>query len=266
MPPVSEEAVVLRTTDFSETSMVVTFFTQGSGKIACVAKGARRLKNSFDSALDPMNQCKIMVYPKSGGALDLVTEAKLNSRFRVQSLVGIYAGFHVVELIDAFTEMGESQPELFRLMCQTLNEIIREDKKIPRNAKLKSPPEIISRILFRFEFRLMSLLGYAPMLEECIQCGAVMQERPREKNPQRVSFSVLEGGLLCKNCRAGHRQVVSLSIPVIKMMRQLSAENDNLWYRIKLEPKILGELRGMWNLYLANRLERPLNTLKWLKR
>ena len=96
MPPLNDEAIVLRTTDFSETSMVVTFFTRENGKVTCLAKGARRLKNPFDTSLDAMNICRILYYPKIGDVLQLVTEAKLTERFRVDSTTAIYAGFHVI--------------------------------------------------------------------------------------------------------------------------------------------------------------------------
>ena len=262
MPPLNDDAIVLRTVDFSETSMIVTFFARNSGKIACIAKGARRLRNPFDSALDPMNQCKILVYPKSGDALDLVTEAKLTERFRVSSLVTMYAGFHVMELLDAFTIRNEPITKLYDLAAGTLNELVRRDEKIPTGAKLKSPPEIISRVLLRFEFRAMSLLGYEPMLAECMECGS----SKTENSAGRVSFAMLDGGVLCPKCRPGHRQVASVSLPALNVMRQLASENALLWQRLKLEPKVLGEIRGVWNHTLANRLERPPSTLTWLKR
>ena len=266
MPPINEDAVVLRTVDFSETSMIVTFFTRNSGKIACIAKGARRLKNPFDSALDPMNQCKILVYPKSGDTLDLVTEAKLDERFRVRTLVSMYAGFHVVGFLDAFLEKGDAMPELFDLTHRTLADLINADDRVPASAKLKSPPEEVSRILLRFEFLAMDLLGFAPMLTRCMECEMEIDEKSQTKTRGRVAFAMLDGGVLCETCRPGHRQVASLSLPVIKIMRQLASENDLLWRRLKIDPKILGELRGVWNQYLANRLERPLTTLAWLKR
>ncbi|MFP6673065.1 MAG: recombination protein O N-terminal domain-containing protein, partial [Pirellulaceae bacterium] len=43
-------AIVLRLVDFSESSCVVTLFTDQLGKIAALAKGARRPKGPFESA------------------------------------------------------------------------------------------------------------------------------------------------------------------------------------------------------------------------
>ena len=86
-------AIVLRTVEFSETSLMVTLFTREFGKIGALAKGARRLKEPFESALDLWTHCRIVFLHKSSEALDLLTEAKLLRRFRpaAADLAGLYA-------------------------------------------------------------------------------------------------------------------------------------------------------------------------------
>ena len=76
------EAMVIRVADFSETSRVVTLFSREFGKIAAMAKGGRRLKGPFEAALDLLATCQIVFLRKSSATLDLLTEAKLISRFR----------------------------------------------------------------------------------------------------------------------------------------------------------------------------------------
>ena len=75
-------AIVLRVVDFGETSAIVTLFTEELGKIGALAKGARRPKGPFESALDLLAVCRIVFLHKSSDALDLLTEAKLERRFR----------------------------------------------------------------------------------------------------------------------------------------------------------------------------------------
>ena len=261
MPPINEDAILLRTVDFSETSMVVTFFTRDHGKIACLAKGARRLKNPFDTALDYMNLCRILYYSKSGDALSLVTEAKLIERFSVQSLVGAYAGFHVIDLLDSLTENGNPQPELFDLTKNTLKDIVVLEPQC-RSATLGAVPEALSRCLLHFELQLLALVGLAPSLAECVGCSACVDT----ERQQRIAFGILSGGVLCSSCRPGHRKVVSVSRPVLNALRQLARPSPDAWKRLRIAPKDLGELRAVWNEYLANQLERPASLLKWLKR
>ena len=53
-------AIVVRAYDFSETSRVVTLFTEEFGKITALAKGCKRPKSPFESALDVLTLSRIV--------------------------------------------------------------------------------------------------------------------------------------------------------------------------------------------------------------
>src|SRR5262249_7140061 len=75
-------AIVIRQVDFSESSRVVTMFTREFGKVAVLAKGAKRLKGPFEAALDLLAVCDVVFIRKSTSGLDILTEARLQTRFR----------------------------------------------------------------------------------------------------------------------------------------------------------------------------------------
>src|SRR6187549_1204547 len=95
------EGLILRVTDFSETSRIVVLMTREFGKISALAKGGRRLKGPFESALDLLTTCQIVFLRKSTSGLDLLTEAKLVERFHPEEreLTCLYAGYYVAELL-----------------------------------------------------------------------------------------------------------------------------------------------------------------------
>ncbi|MDO4574772.1 MAG: DNA repair protein RecO [Planctomycetia bacterium] len=259
-PPINEDGIILRTVDFSNTSCVVTFFTREHGKIACLAKGGRRLKNAFDFSLDYMNLCKILYYPKSGDTLDLVTESKLCERFRTSCLPVIYGGFHVVNLLDSFTEMGDSQPELFDLTKSALMAMVAMDTRC-RGGTLARPPEILCRCLLHYELRLLAEVGLAPSLHTCVECSAdVLADDSR-----RVALGMLAGGVLCEKCRHRHTKTAMVSRTALLTLRQLARPGE-YWEPLQIGPRILGEIRGVWTPYLAHQLEHPAPVLQWLKR
>ena len=74
-------ALVLRSVNYSESSTVTTLYTQAHGKITGLAKGSRRLKSSFEAALDLLTLCRVVFIRKSSEQLDLLTEAKFVNRF-----------------------------------------------------------------------------------------------------------------------------------------------------------------------------------------
>ena len=125
-------AIVLRTIDFSETSAIVTLLTREFGKISALAKGARRPKGPFESALDLLGLVRIVFLRKSSDALDLLTEAKLERRFRPAGgkLTSLYAAYYVAELLNELTDDYDPHPELFDAAVETLAACARRARSI----------------------------------------------------------------------------------------------------------------------------------------
>ena len=121
-------AIVLRVVDFSESSCIVTLYSREVGKLGALAKGGRRLKGPFEAALDLLAEVRVVFLRKSSDALDLLTEAKLQRRFRPRAgdLASLYAGYYVAELVDRLTEPYEPHPELFELIHESLAALATE--------------------------------------------------------------------------------------------------------------------------------------------
>jgi DNA repair protein RecO (recombination protein O) len=239
-------AIVLRVVDFSETSCVVTLFTEDFGKIGALAKGARRPKSPFDSALDLLAVCRIVFIDKSSDVLDLLTEARLERRFRSASrdLSRLYAGFYLAELLQELTDLGDPHPDLYRRADDTL---LALDRNGP-----------VAETVLSFEVAALRLLGYLPGLTACVVCGA-----PADSGSGRVLFGHLAGGVLCPRCRQGQKQVVSVSHEGHEVLRQL-ADSGGEPPVAEIDPRVRGELRGLLSHYVANVLGHSPRTQAYL--
>src|SRR5262245_2870770 len=115
MPSEKALALVLRTTAWSESSSIATLWTRELGKVRVLAKGGRRLRSAFESALDLLTVCSIVLLRKSSGSLDLLTEAQVVRRFpRLRGdLSALYAAYYVAELLESGTEERDPHPGLF---------------------------------------------------------------------------------------------------------------------------------------------------------
>jgi DNA repair protein RecO (recombination protein O) len=228
-------ALVLRTVDFSETSLVVTLFSRDFGKIGALAKGARRPKSAFEGALDLLSLCRVVFLHKSSDALDLLTEAKLQRRFRAaeRDLTRLYAGFYVAELLDELTHPGDPHPDLYDAAVEALGALDGDGD--------------VAATTLRFEMTALRILGHLPSLDECVGCGAPVTAAGR------IALGMLDGGVLCADCRPGKRQVVSVSAEVVKTLRRFADATAGG----PITPPaagVWGELRGALNHYLANLL------------
>jgi DNA repair protein RecO (recombination protein O) len=239
-------AIVLRVIEFSESSSIVTLFTREFGKIRALAKGARRPKGPFESALDLLGLCRIVFLRKSTDALDLLTEAKLERRFRPAGgdLSNLYAAYYVAELLNALTDDYDPHLELFDAADETL-------------AALRTS-SAVAPLLLRFELTALRVLGHLPLWETCAECGTPV------KSAGRVPFSPLVGGVLCKSCRVGQKQVISVSAGVLQALVRFAEVEGDAWRGLELEARTYGELRAVLNHYWAHLLGHPPRMHRYL--
>ena len=239
-------ALVLRTIEFSETSYVVTLFTRDFGKVRALAKGARRPKGPFEAALDLLGLCRIVLLRKSSDALDLLTEAKLERRFRPAGgeLSNLYAAYYIAELLNELTDEGDPHPELFDAADSALAAL-----RFEGNA---------DAVVLRFELTALRVLGHLPSLRTCADCGKPVPPAPR------VPFSQIAGGVLCAGCRSGKRQVVSVTAAVLETMQAFANGQHDGQLQEPIERKTYGELRAVMNHYFAGLLGRQPRMHRYL--
>ncbi len=231
-------AIVIRRVEFSESSYVTTLFTDSHGKIAALAKGARRAKSSFENALDLLSISRVVFLRKSGDSLDLLTEARLERPFRAarRSLQRLNAGFYVAELLDALTLPHDPHPQVFRSALETL---VGLDEQVD-----------VGLQVLRFEITSLRELGHLPGWATCAACG-----RPIDASATRIAFGQLAGGLLCSACRTGRRKVISLSRRAVQTLDALSQGPVDARL-IALAAPVRGELRGLMNNLVSDLLGR----------
>jgi DNA repair protein RecO (recombination protein O) len=206
VPAIRTLALVVRTVDVFETSLVATLFTRELGKVAVLAKGARRLKSPLQGGLDLLGVSDIVLFPKASEALDLLVEAAPVERFASlrRDLAALYAGYYIAELLTDLTDFHDPHQKLFDGARITLRHL--------GDAKLR-PLRVM-----RFELASLRELGLAPSLDCCAQCG--LDVRPRGEG---VSFGLSVGGVLCEACRTGQPHVVALSGENLEVIRVLAS-------------------------------------------
>ena len=206
-------AIILRLVPFSDTSLVVTIYTRELGKIGALAKGARRPKSSFESALDLLAVCRVVFIHKSSNALDILTEAKLERRFRsaARDLSRLYAGFYVAEILEGMTEYADPHPELYDATQQTL---------IALDETLEESDDIATWLTW-YQLRLLEQTGQLPALDRCTRCGE------EDVTGAGIRLGMVDGGLLCPNCRAGRPHVVQLRPEGLDLLRRLAAATES---------------------------------------
>ena len=222
--PENALALVVRGTDWSETSRIATLFTREFGKVRALAKGGRRLKSNFDVAFDLLTVCHVLFLRKAHGGLDLLTEAQIAERFPIlrHDLYALYAGYYVAELLTDGTQDYDPHPSLFDAAIATLRGLSEVGKSAADAATA-------------FELVWLKELGYSPRLDVCAGCGSELTDR--------LVFSPQAGGMLCPVCGPAAADRRPLSIAALAALRELTESDCPL--SLRLSPPIRVELRGL---------------------
>ena len=115
------------------------------------------------------------------GDLDIVSQAETVEPFRAvrEDLERMSAALTLLEAVDQISQEGEPNIRLYQMLVGALRALAA------RPAPLLVPA---------FFWKLLSIEGAHPMLEQCASCGA---------DADLVAFDLTEGGVLCRSCRRG---------------------------------------------------------------
>src|SRR5213595_1962920 len=146
------QGLILRTRPLTETSLIVQWLTPDAGRIATVAKGARRPNSPFRGKLDLFYLADFSFSRSRRSDLHMLREVLLRETHPPlrEQLAYLQQACYCAALIEQSTETETPLPILFRLVRDLLN-------YLP-----KQPP--LPQTVFTFELKLLNELGLTPDL------------------------------------------------------------------------------------------------------
>ena len=142
--------LVFRTRSLTETSLIVNWLTPNLGRLATVAKGARRVKSPFHGKLDLFYHADFSFSRSPRSELHTLREVSLretHSRLR-EDLRLLQQVSYCATLVERSTETETPLPHVFDLMLGLLRHL------------LAKPPK--PQTVFAFELKLLAELGLEP--------------------------------------------------------------------------------------------------------
>lgn len=246
MPLYNAEALVLRVRDFDEADKIVTLLTRDDGKVAAVARGARRPRSRYAAATQLFTHCEAALF--SGKRMETLSQIEIKESFRLlrEDLTRMAYATYLCELVDEVVPEKQKMPSVFLLLLATLHLL----------ATSEVHPEPVSR---SFELKLMSLLGYRPVLTECAGCGGSLDEPGAG-----LRFSPAAGGVLCGRCPGEEGPAIRISRGTVETMRHLLDGDLRRAHVLRMSAETARELARALELYVAARVEKKLRSLDFL--
>ena len=173
-----EEAYLLHTRPYRETSLLVDLFTKKHGRVSLVAKGVRQQKSHKSSILQPFVLLDISWYGKGPLYSLRYVEAKTNQHMLTAKK--LISGLYLNELLIRLLPNNDSHIDLFDYYQQTLLELTGQQQL-----------QVILRI---FEKRLLKTIGYDLQLIKDIESGDLIDQNSYyifnlEQGPRKESIN-----------------------------------------------------------------------------
>jgi DNA repair protein RecO (recombination protein O) len=208
-----DTAICLRTTDYSETSQIVTLFTRAAGKINAIAKGSKRPKSAFDGPLEVLSSGQIVFSDSSREKLANLTEFQQTPAFSctAENLFAMNCCLFAAEMVNALTHDYDPHPKLFDAFSQFLQNANE------RQATSDEKRDVLS-LLILFQLTLLKEVGLFPVLNACTNCKTQYASRNTpcchsraSGNPHQFYFSSSANGLICTDCEASFPDKIKLT-------------------------------------------------------
>jgi DNA repair protein RecO (recombination protein O) len=150
----SATGLILRTRPLTETSLIVHWLTPELGRVATVAKGARRPKSPFHAKLDLFYACDFSFARSKRSELHTLREVVVrDTHERLRHDLGwIQQAAYAAALIEQTTETESPLPEIHGLFAGLLDFLPQQPAR--------------PRTVFAFELKLLRELGLEPAAGE----------------------------------------------------------------------------------------------------
>jgi DNA repair protein RecO (recombination protein O) len=142
--------LILRTRPLTETSLVVCWLTPDFGRIATIAKGARRHKSPFLGKLDVFFEADFSFTRSRSSDLHPLREVSLRETHGAlrENIQALRRAAYAVAFVEQATETETPLPDIFKLLQAFFNRLCEQ----------KSPEQIV----FSMELKLLRELGLEP--------------------------------------------------------------------------------------------------------
>ena len=240
-------SIIMRTWEFGETDLLVSFFTHDKGRLKGVAKGARKSRKRFSNCLDLFCLISLEFGMKTKGNLNFIHSGKL-----IEAFPGLRSDFsslslasYMVEITEILFPLGVVDKRMFDLLKNSFFALNKGEK--------------LDQIRIFFDAKAMALGGYGINLEKCCNCGR------HYIGEGRAIFKRDRGGISCMKCGQESSLSPGLGPNSVKLLKELQSFNLDKQDLLVLTDDIISEVKSALKLHIEYRIGKRLKSAKYLE-
>ena len=234
MGVIKTKGIILAQNNMGDNDKMVTLLTPDLGKIGCAAKGARRPKSALMSGTQFLCFGEFLIY-KGVNSYSINScepiEIFYNIRLDVDKLK---CAAEIAKIVNDVTDENQNTYKILQLTLNTIYMISESDKDL-------------NLILSIFKLRLLSIIGFRPIIEKCASCN--------EKEKLNY-FSLRDNGLKCTPCAKSDKSAIKLSDTTVKAIKYIIWAEPKKIFSFDMSEENKIELKLLTKTYLNKCLEK----------
>ena len=234
---IKTKGIVLAQHNMGDNDAMVTLLTPDLGKIGCAAKGVKRPKSPLMAGTQFLCFGDFIIY-KGVSSYSINScepiEIFYNIRLDIDKLK--YAS-EIAKIVSEVTDENESDYKILQLVLNTMYLISETDKDL-------------DFILSIFKIRLLSLIGFRPIVEHCTNCD--------EKDDLKY-FSFKDNGLKCSSCGRLDKGAFEITEAVQKAIKFIIWAEPKKVFSFDMSDDNKQQLKIIAKLYLNKCLEKEFD-------
>jgi len=244
--PKKTEAIILRTKDFGESDILVTFFSSLYGTLKGIAKGGRRSSKRFVNSLTTFSLVNLAFRERRSGDLVWLDTCELAEGFpAIRSDYNLLLrASYMVELTEILFPSNVQSAEMFQLLKFGLGSI--------------SEKKNIEETMIMFQARAMKIGGFGINLSQCSLCA-----RPYE-GKSRALFHPPSGSIVCLSCDKESVLNPGMNPKTVQILEHLQSTDLSLLKNVQCDDDIITELKRVLMVHVEHRLGKRLKSAKYL--
>jgi len=215
------EGIVLSKLDYSDSSKIVSLYTEEFGKISAIVKGGRGKNSKVGLVVDPLNIVNFVLYNKAQREVQLISGAEMV--------------FYPVHLHDDFDSMKYAYAVLELLKYLTVeNEanqrLYKGSRKILQLMDAKQEPSEI--IFLKYFLFILQETGFEIQMDACSICH-------KEIEKERVNGFNYEHGMLCYDCKNLYHTFLEIPMELFEQIYSLKVGKRLKSYNLPAMKKLI---------------------------
>lgn len=243
---INSEGIVLRQRKIANNRRMIVLFTKRYGKMSAGTSINEKSKSRSALALRPFTYADYNIF-KGRESYSIDSAQVLKSFYSIgEDLDRFMTASVCIEYLDKVLAEGEPAPHLFDLTLEFLQSVSQAGKSA-------------ETLLLAYIFKTLKMLGVAPELSCCVNCGKRLDDFGEGSGYK--SFSVVHGGIICDECAKEEKTnpnslIYQPSFDIISVFGYFDSKPLKTFEKIDLKPEVSRTVRTI----LADYIERYLGT------